>query len=507
MLSEDRISASLASERGSTKGSSKDVKPIDRQSSIDEEEIPRYDEANEGSTTDDRLGDKSRQQRDQQFTTTSQQRFPSRSKTDYSFSPPNIRATGTKNPAKSNGRTNASSASTATSQSGTSSSTPSPGTNRGINANRNTGGRVAKQQQNTYGKRLTSPQNTTQLPITISSSRGRTTPYLVDENRPRTTRAIQSIFERVDRNGHASYLGKGTWPQFESCLRECLSRDHQYSGITSLLQRHDISGSDIKRKGYVSLLDDYSYEKVVPYNSHRSLYTHHDYPTRSAAALNLEEIQGINKALSKSGISLLPHYQHHYDHHGHYHGHHPEHHYGHHLEHHHGHHPEHHHGHHPEHHHGHHLEHHHGHHPEHHHGHHLEHHHGHHSGHHYDDQHHHSSHGPCPAYCYGPNYAPPRHRIIGEIVTSCRIVNEEPYGSHSPSHTDRVNAVQHVWNALQHRQPFGTQVMGAPAQHHDYGAVRSVASHLFGGSHPSSPSHAPSHALPPPMFNVQTPFR
>ncbi|CAF1077701.1 unnamed protein product [Didymodactylos carnosus] len=471
MLSEDRASNSLTSDRGSIR----DTRPIDRRSSIDEEDDAQYEEPG-GLTETDGRPEPPPQQRDQQYIGALQHRFPSRPKSDYAYSAPIINTAGVTTSVTPTTRLNGTRTTTPITPPGTNQSTPAPGTNRG-NTNGNTSSvfprpnlrPVSTSQQNTYARRLTPPQSTMttpgratttptnvgvqqdtrstlQRPTTTPTTGIRTTQNLVDIPIPipiptstfmPSIRPMESTFERIDsRGGPVSYLGTGTWSQFEHCLRECLSRERNYSGITSEIYRHDIPG--VRGPDPVSLINDYSYDKSIPYDSLRSSgYGYHDYPIRPAGALNLEDIQGINAALSKSGISVFPHH------------HHP----------------------------------------------------GYYYDHHHNDQYHFGSHEPVGLHSYGTNFPQPRHRVIGEIVSACRIVNEEPFGSYPPSHADRVTAVQHVWNAIQNRLPM-TQMMADPINPQHY-----APPYLSGGSHPSSPSYPPPTSTLNPSQPLQTTFR
>ena len=119
----------------------------------------------------------------------------------------------------------------------------------------------------------------------------------------------QSIFEKIDTHGGgASYLGKGTFVQLEDCIRQCLARD----------QGHRPASHHPKSLTHASVLEDYSYDGLVPSDHHQhhhlhrssSAVDHAHHRKKSAADLSLTEIRHINDALTKYGISVFSHDQH-----------------------------------------------------------------------------------------------------------------------------------------------------------------------------------------------------
>ncbi|UJR09263.1 hypothetical protein I4U23_013509 [Adineta vaga] len=178
--------------------------------------------------------------------------------------------------------------------------------------------RVTPDQQNSYAKRITNESPTT-------NSASKPTPpgpsVRINEgdtvaNRPTPPRFTpqsgipserESTFEKVaSHGGPVSYLGTGTFSQFEHCLRECLERERRHTGIVSQITRQDVPSS--------TFTNEYDYDPCVPSSSSssrpipRSSSSHHypDYPSRAVGTFTLDDIRHINIALSRNGISLFP---------------------------------------------------------------------------------------------------------------------------------------------------------------------------------------------------------
>jgi hypothetical protein len=119
---------------------------------------------------------------------------------------------------------------------------------------------------------------------------------LVEPPRPH-----ESIFEKVAAyGGPVSFLGIGTFSQFEHCLRECLERERRQTGITSQIIRQDIPTLDYDYNS-VSIP---SHHGLDPIRVHQFI----DYPSRPTATFGIDDIRQINVALSRSGISLFPYH-------------------------------------------------------------------------------------------------------------------------------------------------------------------------------------------------------
>ncbi|CAF2642463.1 unnamed protein product [Rotaria sp. Silwood2] len=177
--------------------------------------------------------------------------------------------------------------------------------------------RVNPEQQNTYARRISSETITptpSSKPISSGGANVRITEPTIDTDQPIMStfayqsgipRPEESIFETIpSHGGPVSYLGIGTFSQFEQCLRECLERERRQTGIASQITRHDIPPN--------MSVHDYGYDPAVA-SSHppQEFYPSSnpyliDYPSRSSPTLLLDDIRHINVALSKSGISLYP---------------------------------------------------------------------------------------------------------------------------------------------------------------------------------------------------------
>lgn len=133
------------------------------------------------------------------------------------------------------------------------------------------------------------------------ANRPTTSRYPTQPNVPRTQ---ESVFEKVpSHGGPVSYLGTGTFSQFEHCLHECLERERRHTGVASQITRHDVPPT-------VSV-NDYGYNSGLATSSHPVLHstsTHYssDYPSRSMGMFTIDDIRHINVALSRSGIALFP---------------------------------------------------------------------------------------------------------------------------------------------------------------------------------------------------------
>ncbi|CAF1223167.1 unnamed protein product [Rotaria sordida] len=116
--------------------------------------------------------------------------------------------------------------------------------------------RVNPDQQNTYARRIGSEmtsQPSSSKPISSNGTNVRITEPTIDINQPTIStythpsgipRTQESIFETVhSHDGPISYLGTNTFSQFEQCLRECLERERRRTGIASHITRHEIPPS------------------------------------------------------------------------------------------------------------------------------------------------------------------------------------------------------------------------------------------------------------------------
>ncbi len=243
---------------------------------------------------------------------------------------------------------------------------------------------VNPDQQNTYAKRIAGD---TPTPASQSGP-GITRPTVrINEpggvtNRPTTTttttreygpsRTQESIFEKVPaQGGPVSYLGTGTFSQFEHCLRECLERERRQTGIESHIIRQDLPSSISAH--------DYGYDPVSatpsPYNGLNPTTVHQfiDYPSRPTASFSIDDIRHINVALSRSGISLFP----------------------------------------------------------------------------YCPPYHDSDFSPISL----PSTYPSGRHTTGEVVSACRVVEEDQA---IISSRNGIQAVQNVWNAIQNHRPFSS---------------------------------------------------
>lgn len=188
--------------------------------------------------------------------------------------------------------------------------------------------RVTPDQQNNYARRMTDeapPPPPPPLPAATYPSRtGTTGPSVritepdIDRNRTTPTnfnrslgggvggtaaRANESIFESVPSHGPVSFLGIGTFSQFEHCLRECLERERSRTGIVSEITRQDYPASTFDY-GY-NAVSMPSYHDLDPVRVHQFI----DMPSQPTATYALDDIRQINVALSRSGISLFPYYR------------------------------------------------------------------------------------------------------------------------------------------------------------------------------------------------------
>lgn len=186
------------------------------------------------------------------------------------------------------------------------------------------------EQQNNYARRITedstppAPPPPPPLPAATYPSRtGTTGPSVrinepdIDRNRtiPTTTnrslggiipRTNESIFESVpSHGGPVSFLGVGTFSQFEHCLRECLERERARTGIVSQITRQDFPPSSSAFDYGYNTFSMPSYHELDPVRVHQFI----DTPSQPTATYGLDDIRQINVALSRSGISLFPYYQ------------------------------------------------------------------------------------------------------------------------------------------------------------------------------------------------------
>ncbi|CAF0895467.1 unnamed protein product [Adineta ricciae] len=269
----------------------------------------------------------------EQYISALRYRFPNRPKTDYAYSKPvapaNVPASPLPPPAPAQ----------STSQSGTSGTTgnaraqssgPYQTTTRpsiGGTGSLDIGSdrtfpkpalrRVTPDQQNTYARRLSADANAPASSIkppgtgpTVRINEGvdvanRTIPsrYPAQSNIPQ---GQESTFEKVpSHGGPVSYLGTGTFSQFEHCLRECLERERRRTGITSQITRQDIPSS--------INVNEYLYDPCISSSSAVHPVLHStisqycpDYPSQACGIFTLDDIRHINVALSRSGISLYP---------------------------------------------------------------------------------------------------------------------------------------------------------------------------------------------------------
>jgi hypothetical protein len=186
--------------------------------------------------------------------------------------------------------------------------------------------RVNPDQQNIYASRITADATTTTSPsapplppatypskpptsgpsVRINEpdiDRNRSIPSTFNRQSGEPPRSHESIFEKVPAHGGpVSYLGIGTFSQFEHCLHECLERERRQTGITSQITREDIPAS-------LSTLDyDYNSVSIPSHHGLDPIRVHQfiDYPSRPTATFVLDDIRQINVALSRSGISLFP---------------------------------------------------------------------------------------------------------------------------------------------------------------------------------------------------------
>ncbi|CAF3643901.1 unnamed protein product [Adineta steineri] len=296
----------------------------------------------------------------------------------------------------------------------------------------------------------------------------------------------QSIFEKVDtHDGHTTYLGAGKYFQLEKCIRDCLSKNRCHIAMTHHTPKHHCSYKGLTR---ASVLDDYSYEGITSPKYQTAL-------SNNCHRRHFDNDHCSNRHKIIDYVSCSDHddtdYHHCSDHHQHHHDHHHDHHnHDHHNHDHHNHHQCHrHHGIHPK------------------------------SAaelslseirqvndalaqygvpvlSHHSNPHHSNPHHPYP---YHPHHQP---HSVGEIVSACRLLLEDPKIASLASHTNDNHAVQHVWDAIQHHSP-NTNIHGYASP-----AVHGVASHLFNPSHqtPYDPVHGvASHLFGQPQQNSYNP--
>lgn len=187
---------------------------------------------------------------------------------------------------------------------------------------------VNPDQQNNYARRITEeatpPPAAPPLPAATYSPRTGATGRTVRINEPdidrnpttptninrslgggTAPRGNESIFESVPSHGPVSFLGVGTFSQFEHCLRECLERERARTGIISQITRQDYPAS-------ASSFDyGYNASSMLPYHNLDPVRVHQfiDIPSQPTATYALDDIRQINVALSRSGISLFPYHQ------------------------------------------------------------------------------------------------------------------------------------------------------------------------------------------------------
>ena len=184
--------------------------------------------------------------------------------------------------------------------------------------------RVNPEQQGTYARRITeeaTPPAPPPLPAATYPSRtGTTGPSVrinepdIDRNRTTTNRPLggiiprtnESIFESVpSHGGPVSFLGVGTFSQFEHCLRECLERERARTGIVSQITRQDFPPSTSAFDYGYNTISMPSYHELDPVRVHQFI----DIPSQPTATYGLDDIRQINVALSRSGISLFPYHR------------------------------------------------------------------------------------------------------------------------------------------------------------------------------------------------------
>ncbi|UJR36916.1 hypothetical protein I4U23_029628 [Adineta vaga] len=141
----------------------------------------------------------------------------------------------------------------------------------------------------------------------------------------------QSVFEKVDtHDGHATYLGSGTFFDLENCIHDCLSKNRCHTDLTHRSSKYDDPCKSLTR---ASVLEDYSYDGILEPKHHISHLSHshyHDYDychnrsdhhysdhhqrhhgdyRKHAADLSLEEIRQVNDSLAKYGIPVFSHHE------------------------------------------------------------------------------------------------------------------------------------------------------------------------------------------------------
>lgn len=182
---------------------------------------------------------------------------------------------------------------------------------------------VNPEQQNNYARRI-GADSTTPAPPLKPTTPGPSVKFdesSINRNRPASAtftqsfdpaRPQESIFESVpSHGGPVSYLGIGTFSQFEHCLRECLERERRMTGVASHITRHDLPSNP-----YAHDFDYNSIPTPSPYYHGLTPSTVHqfaDYPSRPLSSFAIDDIRNINVALSRSGIPLFPYYRSYHD--------------------------------------------------------------------------------------------------------------------------------------------------------------------------------------------------
>ncbi|CAF1192740.1 unnamed protein product [Adineta steineri] len=345
--------------------------------------------------------------------------------------------------------------------------------------------RVPSQEKNNYSRQISNrttqasePKQMTTRALNRVSARD-----LIHDKSPttytsqlRSGKTNQSIFEKVDtRDGHTTYLGAGKYFQLENCIRDCLSKNRCHIAMTHHTPKHRCSYKGLTR---ASVLDDYSYEGITSpkYQTALSNNCHRHHFDNDHCSKHHKYIDYVSCSDHDDTDYHHCSDHHHHDHHNHNHNH-------------------------------------------------DHHNHNHHQCHRHHGIHpksaaelslseirqvndalaqygvpvlsHHSN--PHHPYPYHPHQQP---HSVGEIVSACRLLLEDPKIASLASHPNDNHAVQHVWDAMQHHSPT--------TNNHGYAspAVRGVASHLFNPSHqtPYDPVHGvASHLFGQPQQNSYNP--
>ncbi|CAF1168232.1 unnamed protein product [Adineta steineri] len=313
-----------------------------QRSSIDEENDRDNEYEEPSNDIDEETRNEPRPQRNEDpYISALRHRFPNRPKNDYSYSKPlgpsSIPSAPplqpTTLPTSTTSSTSTTTARPTTTSTGTqrngSYDTPSRPSIGGANTGNASGESTFRRpilrpvnpaDQNTYAKRVagdTTPPNLPSKSPTLKQNvrineenntglnRSNTTGFSTQPGAPRTQ---ESIFESIhSQGGPVSYLGTGTFSQFEHCLRECLERERRQTGIASQIIRQDIPPT--------IPVNDYGYDPAVVTSSSSSCYplprssssSHFiDYPSRAMGSFTIDDIRHINVALSRNNISLFP---------------------------------------------------------------------------------------------------------------------------------------------------------------------------------------------------------